>query len=77
MGSALDILNFYYDRSVIINDIDPRDASLDFANEIIVGRFVNIERPTFMDNYRAIMDHQIAPWPPPNRKTIREPLEKE
>ena len=75
MGSALDMLKFYHDRSVIRNDIDPKEASLNFTDEIIVGRFVNIERPTFMDNYRAIIGHQIAPWPPPNRKTIREPLE--
>jgi 2-oxoglutarate ferredoxin oxidoreductase subunit beta len=77
MGTGLDLLKFYHDRSVIMNGIDPKDAPLDFANEIIVGRFVNIERPTFMDNYRAVQDHQIASWPPPSRKTIREPLEKE
>jgi 2-oxoglutarate ferredoxin oxidoreductase subunit beta len=77
MGTGLDLLKFYHDRSVIMNGIDPKDAPLDFANEIIVGRFVNIERPTFMDNYRAVQDHQIAAWPPPNRKAIREPLEKE
>ena len=60
-----------------MNDIDPKDASLNFENGIVVGRFVNIERPTFMDNYRAVMGHEIASWPPPNKKTIREPLELE
>ena len=77
MGTGLDLLKFYHDRSVIMNDIDPKDAPLDFASEIVVGRFVNIERPTFIDNYRAAMGHEIAAWPPPSRKAIREPLEKE
>jgi len=77
MGTGLDLLKFYHDRSVIMNGIDPKDAPLNFENEIIVGRFVNIERTTFIDNYRAAQGHQIAPWPPPNRKAIREPLEKE
>ncbi|MBN1664893.1 MAG: 2-oxoacid:ferredoxin oxidoreductase subunit beta [Deltaproteobacteria bacterium] len=77
MGTGLDLLKFYHDRSVIMNDIDPKDAALNFEGGIVVGRFVNIERPTFIDNYLAAQGHQNAAWPPPNKKTIREPLEKE
>jgi 2-oxoglutarate ferredoxin oxidoreductase subunit beta len=77
LGTGLDLLKFYHDRSVIMNDIDPKDAPLDFDHEIVVGRFVNIERSTFIENYRATQDHQIAAWPPAPRKTMRQNLEKE
>lgn len=77
LGSGLDLLKFYHDKSVIKNDIDPKDATLDYGSEIVVGRFVNIERPTFMDNYRAVLSHQIAAWPPKDRKQIGEAVEKE
>ena len=72
MGSALDTLKFYHDRSVIRNDIDPKDAALNFSGEIVVGKFVDIERPTFWDNYQALVGHQVAQWPPPDRKTLQE-----
>ncbi len=72
MGSALDTLKFYHDRSVIRNDIDPKDAVLDFSGEIVVGKFIDTERPTFWDNYQAVLNHQTVPWPQPDRKTLRE-----
>jgi 2-oxoglutarate ferredoxin oxidoreductase subunit beta len=72
MGSALDTLKFYHDRSVIRNDIDPKDAALDFAGEIVVGKFVDIERPTFMDNYLAYCRHQGAQWPATGRQVVQE-----
>ncbi len=72
MGSALDTLKFYHERSVIRNDIDPKDAALNFDDEIVVGKFVDIERPTFWDNYQALRRRQIAQWPHPDRKAPRE-----
>jgi 2-oxoglutarate ferredoxin oxidoreductase subunit beta len=74
MGSALDTLKFYHDRSVIKNGIDPKDALLDYDNQIVVGRFVDIERPTFMDNYEALNRPQGAPAPGPEiQKGRRRP----
>jgi 2-oxoglutarate ferredoxin oxidoreductase subunit beta len=68
IGSALDMLKFYHDRSVIRNDIDPKDASVDFENHIILGKFVDTERPTFMDNYQMAcsgrMDGRLDPGRP-------------
>ena len=68
MGSALDTLKFYHDRSIIRNDIDPKDATLNFNGEIVVGKFVDIERPTFWDNYQALVQRQLDPSPQPDRK---------
>jgi len=58
MGSALDTLKFYHDRSVIKNEIDPQKAVIDFSGEIVVGKFVDRDRPTFSDYYRTIVCHE-------------------
>jgi len=63
MGTALDTLKFYHERSVILNDIDPKEASVDFGGKIVVGKFVDTERPTFMDNYQLVCKSEIGDWP--------------
>jgi 2-oxoglutarate ferredoxin oxidoreductase subunit beta len=77
IGTALDTLKFYHERAVIRNDIDPKDAPVDFSSNIVVGKFVDMERPTFLDNYKLACAKEIAPWlseknAPGNRKDIRE-----
>jgi 2-oxoglutarate ferredoxin oxidoreductase subunit beta len=62
MGSALEMLKFYHGRSVIRSDIDPKDASMDIDKEIVVGKFVDIERPTFLDNYALVNRLKIPQW---------------
>jgi 2-oxoglutarate ferredoxin oxidoreductase subunit beta len=69
LGSPLEILKFYHDLSVIRNDIDPKDAVLDFDKEIVVGKFVDIERPLFTDNYLAASRREMGEWPRSGRKT--------
>ena len=63
MGTALETLKFYHERSVILNDIDPKDAPVDFGSKIVVGKFVDTERPTFMDNYQFVCKSDIGAWP--------------
>ncbi|MCX7981455.1 MAG: 2-oxoacid:ferredoxin oxidoreductase subunit beta [Syntrophales bacterium] len=58
MGNALETLKLYHDRSVIKNEIDPKEAGIDLFGEIVVGKFVDRERPTFIDYYRSIVCHE-------------------
>jgi 2-oxoglutarate ferredoxin oxidoreductase subunit beta len=58
LGSALDTLKFYHDRSVIKNAIDPAEAAIDLSGEVVVGKFVDRERPTFLDHYKTIVCHE-------------------
>jgi 2-oxoglutarate ferredoxin oxidoreductase subunit beta len=44
------------------SDIDTREATLDIDREIVVGKFVDIERPTFMDHYNKYNRPQMPPW---------------
>jgi len=75
MGTALDTLKFYHDRAVIRNDIDPKDAVLDFAKQIVVGKFTDIERPTFSENYQALCRRQLPDWPRSGKQTPPEQKE--
>lgn len=62
MGTALEMMKFYQGRSVIRGDIDPKEASMDIDREIVVGKFVDIERPTFMDHYEKVNRLNLPQW---------------
>jgi len=63
IGTALETLKFYHERSVIRNDIDPKEAPIDFGSNIVLGKFVDTERPTFTDNYQQACTNKIGNWP--------------
>lgn len=48
---ALDTLKLYQDRSIIKNDAHPTELEIDFSKRIILGKFLEVERPTCVDNY--------------------------
>lgn len=68
IGGPLETLKFYHQRSVIRNGLDPKDAPVDFSKDIVLGKFVDLERPTFMDNYRLACENQLKDWPGNDRK---------
>ena len=49
LGSGLDLMKFYHDNSVIKHGADLQDVDIDFQKKIIVGKFVDIEKPTYID----------------------------
>lgn len=49
LGTGLDILKYYHDNSIIKHDVDLREVDIKFQGPIIVGKFVDRERPTFID----------------------------
>jgi 2-oxoglutarate ferredoxin oxidoreductase subunit beta len=63
MGKGLDIIKFYHSKSVIRNGIDPKEATVDFSKNLVIGKFVDIERPTFLDNYQLVNKRELADWP--------------
>ena len=48
-----DLLQFYYENSVVKNNEDPRNAAITPDDKIVVGKFTNKERPTFIDSYNV------------------------
>ncbi|MFO8058719.1 MAG: 2-oxoacid:ferredoxin oxidoreductase subunit beta [bacterium] len=73
----LDLLRFYHQNSVIKNDIDPQEAGLDFNKGLVVGNFVDIERPTFNDTCELIESGELEDWPNLYGKSTPEKKDKE
>jgi 2-oxoglutarate ferredoxin oxidoreductase subunit beta len=49
LGTGLDLMKFYHDNSIIKHDADLNEIDIDFQKKIIVGKFVDIEKPTYID----------------------------
>lgn len=47
--TGLDHMRYYRKNSVIKNGADPREANITLDGKIVVGKFVDIERPEFSD----------------------------
>ncbi len=55
LGDGLDTMRYYKQKSVIKNGANTKDVALDFQGEIIVGKFVDVERPPLKET----MDLQL------------------
>jgi 2-oxoglutarate ferredoxin oxidoreductase subunit beta len=49
LGSGLDLMKFYHDNSEIRHGADPGEVDIDFQSKIVVGKFVDIEKPTYLE----------------------------
>ena len=66
LGSGLDLMKFYHDNAVIKHGADVNEVDIDFQSKIIVGKFVDIEKPTYLEclnegNQRVLGD-KYKPW---------------
>jgi 2-oxoglutarate ferredoxin oxidoreductase subunit beta len=55
LGDGLNLLKFYYDNSVIQHGADTRTLDIGYQEKMICGKFVDRERPTFLDGMNAHM----------------------
>ncbi|HTY36729.1 MAG TPA: 2-oxoacid:ferredoxin oxidoreductase subunit beta [Bacteroidota bacterium] len=53
LGDGLDQMEFYRDQSEIKNGADTKSVALDFQGKIIVGKFVDKDRPTYLEAMNA------------------------
>jgi 2-oxoglutarate ferredoxin oxidoreductase subunit beta len=49
LGDGLNLLKYYYDKSEIQHGADTRTLGIDYQGKLIVGKFVDKEKPTFLD----------------------------
>jgi 2-oxoglutarate ferredoxin oxidoreductase subunit beta len=56
LGDALDMMKYYKANSEIRHNANPADVGIEAQGKIIVGKFVDIERPT----YQEMMRKQLA-----------------
>lgn len=53
LGDGLNLLKFYYENSDIQHGVDTRSVGIDFQGKIIVGKFIDKQKPTFLDCMNA------------------------
>ncbi|MGB9742835.1 MAG: thiamine pyrophosphate-dependent enzyme [candidate division WOR-3 bacterium] len=58
LGSGLDILKYYREKSVVKNNIDTRECGIELGGTIIVGRFVQRRKPTYLET----MNEYLSRW---------------
>ncbi len=51
LGSGLEEMRYYREMSEIRNGADLRDTEIRLREKVIVGTFINTDRPDFMENY--------------------------
>ncbi|MBD3415414.1 MAG: 2-oxoacid:ferredoxin oxidoreductase subunit beta [Candidatus Aminicenantes bacterium] len=49
LGDGLNLLKYYYDKSEIQHNADTKDLNISYQGKLIVGKFVDKEKPTFLD----------------------------
>jgi 2-oxoglutarate ferredoxin oxidoreductase subunit beta len=60
LGSGLDLMKFYHDNSVIVNGADPREVDIQYQSEIKVGKFVDLDKPSYLDNYNVYLQKKLG-----------------
>jgi 2-oxoglutarate ferredoxin oxidoreductase subunit beta len=60
LGSGLDEMNFYKENCVIKHGADPSEAALGVHTPIIVGKFRDVERPTFLDIQGDVLNNGMG-----------------
>lgn len=66
LGTGLDLMKFYHDNSVIRHGADLREVGIDFQSKIVVGKFVDIEKPAYIDamnnHYKKVFGDKYKPY---------------
>jgi 2-oxoglutarate ferredoxin oxidoreductase subunit beta len=55
------MMRVYKENSLIKNGADTREAGLSFEGKIICGKFVDRERPSYLEMYNAKMAARFGP----------------
>jgi 2-oxoglutarate ferredoxin oxidoreductase subunit beta len=53
IGEGLDELRYYREHTVIRHGADPKEADIAPGKPILVGKFVDIQKPTYLELYQA------------------------
>lgn len=49
LGDGLNLLKYYYEKSEIQHGADTRNVDISYQGKLIVGKFVDKDKPTFLD----------------------------
>ncbi|MFC2067853.1 thiamine pyrophosphate-dependent enzyme [Chloroflexota bacterium] len=54
--TGIDQMRYYRDHSITKNGADPKDIDITLGGDIVVGKFVDAECPTFSDRQKVVME---------------------
>jgi 2-oxoglutarate ferredoxin oxidoreductase subunit beta len=54
---GIDTLRYYREHGVIRHGTDPRETDIALGGAIIEGKFVDIEKPTFLEQHARMLEH--------------------
>lgn len=60
LGSGLDLMKFYHDNAEIAHGADPKEVDIQFQSKIKVGKFVDIDKPCYLDGYNEHMKSKLG-----------------
>ena len=68
LGSGLDLMRFYHDNAEIRHGAPTEEVDIGFQDRIVCGKFVDEERPTFLDmmndHYQKTLGERYVPMEP-------------
>jgi len=68
LGTGLNLMRFYHDNADIRHGADTRLLDIGYQGKITCGKFIDEERPTFLDmmheHYRQTLGDKYKPMPP-------------
>ena len=60
LGDGLDIMQYYKENSMVKNGADTREVDLSFKGKIVVGKFIDRERPSYLEMYNERMSSRFG-----------------
>ncbi len=60
LGDGLEMMRFYKENSIIKHGADTREVGLGFKGQIICGKFVDRERPSYLEMYNTKMAEKFG-----------------
>ncbi len=60
LGSGLDIVRYYRDNSIVKNAIDTRECEIKYQGKIIVGKFVQKRKPTYLETMNDYLRQSVG-----------------
>jgi 2-oxoglutarate ferredoxin oxidoreductase subunit beta len=62
LGDGLEMMQAFKENSTIVSEADTRDVGLDFKGKIVCGKFIDREKPSFLDMYNTKMAERFGPF---------------
>ena len=60
LGSGLDLLEYYHDNAVIRNGVDTRECDIRFQDRLVIGKFVDRSKPTYVDSMQDYLRKSVG-----------------